>query len=78
VTRNTVAIVGFQAEHTLGRRIAERRREVKIFGLMHDVFAEVVMLDGFSAHADQRGLIDFAGAIRARGQLKKVSRFRRP
>jgi metallo-beta-lactamase family protein len=70
--RNTVAIVGFQAEHTLGRRIAERRRQVKIFGLMHDVFAEVVVLDGFSAHADQRGLIEFAGAIRERGQLKKL------
>jgi Cft2 family RNA processing exonuclease len=58
--RNTVAIVSFQAEHTLGRRIAERRRQVKIFGMMHDLHAEVVVFDGFSAHADQAGLIEFA------------------
>jgi metallo-beta-lactamase family protein len=63
---NTIAIVGFQAEHTLGRRIAERRPRVKIFGMMHELHAEVVVFDGFSAHADQAGLIDFAEAVRKR------------
>lgn len=66
--RNTVAIVGFQAEHTLGRRIAERRSQVKIFGMMHELHAEVVVFDGFSAHADQAGLIEFAEAVRRRQQ----------
>jgi metallo-beta-lactamase family protein len=73
--RNTVAIVGFQAEHTLGRRIAERRPHVKIFGMMHDLHAEVVVFDGFSAHADQAGLIEFAEAVRQRqraGALRGV------
>jgi metallo-beta-lactamase family protein len=70
--RNTVAIIGFQAEHTLGRRIAEHRRQVKIFGLMHDVGAEVVVLDGFSAHADQRDPVAFADAVRASGRLHKL------
>jgi len=70
--KNTIIVVGFQAEHTLGRRIAERRKEVRIFGLMHDLDAEVVVLDGFSAHADQQGLIDFAEAVRARGPLRQV------
>lgn len=70
--RNTIAIVGFQAEHTLGRRIAEHRRQVKIFGLMHDVGAEVVVLDGFSAHADQRDLVAFADGVRASGALHKL------
>ena len=65
-SRNTVAIVGFQAENTLGRRIAERRPQVKIFGIMHELHAEVVVLDGFSAHADQRGLVEFAAAVHAR------------
>ncbi|HET9623116.1 MAG TPA: MBL fold metallo-hydrolase, partial [Kofleriaceae bacterium] len=51
--RHTIAIVGFQAEHTLGRRIAERRGEVRIFGLLHELVAEVAVLEGFSAHADQ-------------------------
>jgi metallo-beta-lactamase family protein len=70
--RNTIAIVGFQAEHTLGRRIAERRRQVKIFGVMHELHAEVAVLDGFSAHADQAGLVAFAEAVRGRGSLHRI------
>lgn len=73
--RNTIAIVGFQAEHTLGRRIAERRPQVKIFGIMHDLHAEVVVFDGFSAHADQPGLVAYCEAVRARqgaGKLREV------
>lgn len=70
--RNTIVIVGFQAEHTLGRRIAEHRAEVKIFGLMHELVAEVVVLEGFSAHADQRGLVRFAESVRARGPLERI------
>ena len=70
--KNTVLIVGFQAEHTLGRRLVERRPEVRIFGMMHRRAAEVVVLNGFSAHADQTGLLDFAEAVRQRGQLRQV------
>jgi metallo-beta-lactamase family protein len=70
--RNTVMIVGFQAQHTLGRRLVERRKEVRIFGVMRPVAAEVVVLDGFSAHADQAGLIDFAEAVRQHGKLRRV------
>ncbi|HEU4727097.1 MAG TPA: MBL fold metallo-hydrolase [Kofleriaceae bacterium] len=70
--RNTVAIIGFQAEHTLGRRILERRPQVKIFGMMHELHAEVVEFDGFSAHADQAGLIAFAEAVRRGGPLRQV------
>jgi metallo-beta-lactamase family protein len=40
------------AEHTLGRRIVERRNEVKIFGKMYKLKANVVTLNAFSAHAD--------------------------
>ena len=64
--RNAIAIVGFQAEHTLGRRIAERRPQVKIFGLTHELHAEVAVFDGFSAHADQSGLVTFAESVRER------------
>ncbi len=72
--KNTILIVGFQAPHTLGRRLVERRTEVRIFGVMHRRAAEVVVLDGFSAHADQAGLIDFAEAVRKRanGGLERV------
>jgi metallo-beta-lactamase family protein len=71
-SRNTVAIVGFQAAHTLGRRLVERRPEVRIFGVMHDRRAEVVVLNGFSAHADQQGLLDFAESVRRQGPLRRV------
>ena len=50
--KNTIVIVGFQAQHTLGRRIVERREEVKIFGQMYRLLARVEVLNGFSAHAD--------------------------
>jgi metallo-beta-lactamase family protein len=71
-TKNTVLIVGYQAQHTLGRRLVERRKEVRIFGVMRPLAAEVIVLDGFSAHADQAGLLDFAEAVRARGKLRHV------
>ncbi|MGA2266466.1 MAG: MBL fold metallo-hydrolase [Phycisphaerae bacterium] len=49
---NTVIIVGFMAQHTLGRRIVERREEIKIFGRMYKLLCRVEILNGFSAHAD--------------------------
>lgn len=71
--RNTVAITGFQAQHTLGRRLAERRNTVRVFGMERDVRAEVVVLDGLSAHADQAGLVAFAQACKGAGKLAKVA-----
>ncbi len=50
--RNTVVIVGYQAQHTLGRRIVERVEELRIFGRTYKLLAEVQILNGFSAHAD--------------------------
>jgi metallo-beta-lactamase family protein len=70
--RNTILIVGYQAQSTLGRRIVERQREVKVFGVMRRLAAEVVVLNGFSAHADQKDLIDFAEAVRGQGKLRQV------
>jgi metallo-beta-lactamase family protein len=54
---NTVLIVGYQAENTLGRRIAEKARQVKIFGETYDVKAKVRVLTGFSAHANASELL---------------------
>jgi metallo-beta-lactamase family protein len=50
--RNTVLIVGFQAAHTLGRRMVEHEEFINIYGERHKLKAEVVVLNGFSAHAD--------------------------
>lgn len=71
--KNTVLIVGFQAQHTLGRRLVERRKEVRIFGLMHRLAAEVVVLNGFSAHADQQGLLNFAAEVARKGSLRSIT-----
>ncbi|AHG89476.1 Beta-Casp domain protein [Gemmatirosa kalamazoonensis] len=63
--RNTVLIVGFQAEHTLGRRIVERRETLKIFGELVPLRARVEVLNGYSAHADRNELRAWLDAVRA-------------
>lgn len=50
--RNTILIVGYQASHTLGRRLVEREPFVRIFKQRYRVKAQVAVLNGFSAHAD--------------------------
>jgi metallo-beta-lactamase family protein len=67
-----VVIVGFQAQHTLGRRLVERRAQVRIFGVYRDLRAEVVVLNGFSAHADQKDLTAFARQVALRGALEAI------
>lgn len=59
-------IVGYQAEHTLGRRLAEQRSQVKVFGVPRTRNADVVVVDGLSAHADCEELLEFARGVRAR------------
>lgn len=71
--KNTVLIVGFQAQHTLGRRLVEQRAQVRIFGVERQRHAEVVVLNGFSAHAGQDDLLEFAEAVRAAGPLRHVA-----
>lgn len=64
-----ILIVGFQAEHTLGRRLLEGASEVRIFGMLHQVRARVTPMLGFSAHADRdellRALVPVAGRAKA-------------
>lgn len=71
--KNTIVIAGFQAQHTLGRRLVEKRTRVKIFGVERDRRAEVVVLNGFSAHADQKDLVEFACAVRSAGELSEIA-----
>ncbi len=51
--KNCVLFVGFQGEHTLGRRIQEGAKQVKIYGESYEARAEVETINGYSAHADR-------------------------
>ena len=69
--KNTIMMVGFCAPHTLGRRIIERRRDVKIFGEPHRLRAEVEVMNAYSAHADEPELVDFVSHLDP-DRLKRV------
>jgi metallo-beta-lactamase family protein len=51
--------VGYAAQHTLARKIMDGEEYVKIFGEEHRVRARIKKMEGFSAHADQRGLLEY-------------------
>ena len=57
--RNTVLIVGYCAQHTLGKRLVEKEPVVKIFGEEYERRAPVEVLNAFSAHADRVELLDY-------------------
>lgn len=61
---NTIMIVSWQAPHTLGRRLADREKIVKIFGQMFERRAEVATIGGLSSHADQTKLLNYALATK--------------
>jgi metallo-beta-lactamase family protein len=58
-SRNTILVVGYMAKDTLGRRIVERDRFVRIFGVEYELNAEVVIINAFSGHADRDALIEY-------------------
>jgi metallo-beta-lactamase family protein len=59
-----IVIIGYQAEGTLGRRIIEGAKTVRLFGEDIAVQAQIHTLGGFSAHADQRGLLEWLSHFR--------------
>jgi metallo-beta-lactamase family protein len=61
--KNTILIVGFQAEHTLGRRITDGEDKVRIFDHTYHRRARVEVLQGFSGHADRNDLLGWVGAM---------------
>jgi len=63
--RNTILIVSWQAPHTLGRRLAERKREVRIFGESYYRRAQIETINGLSAHAGQGLLAKYARSAAA-------------
>jgi metallo-beta-lactamase family protein len=69
-SRNTVLLTGYQAENTLGRKLRDGWKTVRIFGIPAQVEAEVAALEALSGHADAGELLDWMKPMAAR--LKKV------
>ncbi len=67
--KNSILIVGYQAQHTLGRRIVDKNKIVKIFGEEYRLRAEVNRINAFSAHADRSDLLDYISRVDG---LKKI------
>ena len=57
--RNTVLLTGYQAENTLGRKLKEGMKTVRIFGIPEQVKAEVASLDELSGHGDSAELLQW-------------------
>jgi len=68
--KNTVCIVSWQAPYTLGRRLADREKQIKIFGESHNVKAEIATIGGLSGHAGQDLLVKYATGVKQ--TVKKV------
>jgi len=69
-SRNTVLITSWMAPHTLGRRLVEGVKKIKIFGESHSVRAEVAKINGLSAHAGRELLLEYA--LKAKSNLKGI------
>ena len=63
---NTIVIVSWQAPETLGRRLADRDKRIKIFGEVYERKAEIATIGGLSAHAGQDDLLTYALAEKKR------------
>ena len=68
--KNTVCIVSWQAPYTLGRRLADREKQIKIFGEPYTVRADIATIGGLSGHAGQDLLTKYA--VNVKETVKKV------
>lgn len=69
--KNTVLIVGFMAENTLGRKLLDGEKEVKILNSMFTVNASIEKINAFSAHADYTEMLNWLDSIDT-SKLKKI------
>jgi metallo-beta-lactamase family protein len=69
----TILFSGYQAPDTLGRRILEGTKRVRIFGDEFELKAKVLRLEATSGHADRNELLEWARATSYHGQLKQIA-----
>jgi len=66
--KNTVLMVGYQAEGTRGRKLLEGAKEIKFYGKYYPVNANVMLVEGLSAHGDQKDLINWLSELENKPQ----------
>lgn len=71
--KNSILIVGFQADGTRGRSLLAGDSELKFFGKYHKINAEVFRINEFSGHADQSELIDWLQHFKTPPQLTFIN-----
>jgi len=67
-----ILIVGYQAQGTLGRRLVDGAKHIRLWGETIQVNAKIHTIGGFSAHADQRGLLHWLGQFKSRPHVVLV------
>jgi metallo-beta-lactamase family protein len=82
--KSSLVFVGYQSQGTLGRDLVDGAKTVRIFGQAREVRINLAMINGFSAHADQRDLLDWCRrmkvpslAILVHGEEKSMEGFRK-
>jgi metallo-beta-lactamase family protein len=68
--KNTFLMVGYCSPDSLGAQLMRRPETIRLFGENKEVHADVVRMDSFSAHADQKEMFDFIS--NQRGHVKKI------
>lgn len=59
----TVIIIGYQAEGTRGRKLLEGAKDIKIHGKYYEVKANILEIEGLSAHGDQQDLLNWLSEL---------------
>ena len=70
---NTILFVGYQSEGTLGRKLLNGAKEIKLFGELIQVNAEIAEMDGISGHSDKNMLLDWLGNLKTAPSLVFVN-----